>query len=51
MSGWLDWAALRGHGACVWASVAALAVVVAVEVAALRRGHRRALDGIARRAP
>jgi heme exporter protein CcmD len=47
--GWFTWAAMGGHGGYVWASVAALAVLVAVEAVALRRRHRRALNDVARR--
>jgi heme exporter protein CcmD len=48
MSRWLEWAAMGGHGAYVWAAVAALALLVAVEVVALRRRHRQAWNDIAR---
>ena len=37
---------MGGHGAYVWASVAALALLVGVELLALRRRRRRALRAI-----
>jgi heme exporter protein CcmD len=49
MNGWLEWAAMSGHGAYVWASVAALGAMVAAEVLVLRGRHRRALRDITRR--